>query len=106
MTQTATVTTVTQDGAADDMGDPTEQTATVEVRCWLHQEQRREETDNRAVHLEEWRLYLPPDTAITATSRVAVDGVPYELFGPPWPAHNPRLGRVTHIECTVRRVTT
>lgn len=103
LTQTATIVNVTQDGAADDMGDPTDVETTSTARCWLWQNTRHENTANQDSQFEEWSLALDSDATVDGSSRVTVDGVTYQLYGPPWRAHNPRTGLFTHIEATVRR---
>lgn len=105
MTQQATITHVADVATgADEYNNPTYPTSTATVRCWLHQTQRSERTAEADTQIETWRLYLPPGTSVDGPDKVAVDGVTYELDGPPWPAFNPRLHRVTHIECTLRKV--
>lgn len=106
MTQEATITNVSQSAAKDEYGDPTATTVTAtKVDCWLHQVARTEHGDNNNVQDQRWALYVPPGTILNGSDRVTVEGVTYEVEGPPWPAHNPRLRRVTHIEATLRRVT-
>lgn len=105
LTSTATVTGVADTGADDLFGDPTESTTTATFACWLHQEQRSEETANTDTQRERWTLYLDASAAglVDGGDRVTVDDVVYEMDGPSWPALNPRTQVVTHVECTVRR---
>lgn len=105
MTQEATITNVTQSATVrDELGDPTVTTTTATVDCWLHQVARSEHGDNNNVQDQRWALYVPAGTVLNGADRVTVEGATYEVDGPPWPAHNPRLRRVTHIEATLRRV--
>lgn len=104
MTLAATVTVVAETGAEDEYGNPTEQTTTTATTCWLHQTQRSEGTVDANTQDETWQLYLPPTVTIDGGDRITVQGVIYELIGPPWRAFNPRLETTTHIEATVRRV--
>jgi hypothetical protein len=100
-----TVHRVTQDGPPDEMGDPTEQTISTEHpragSVW--QVQRSEETANTDVQLEQWRGVLRRDLVVDGTDRIEVEGITFELDGPPWPARNPRTGRVEFLEVTLRR---
>lgn len=104
LTSTATVTVVADTGSPDAFGDPTPTTSTQTFACWLSQTQRSEATANADVQHETWVLYLEVAAAgVEGFDRVTVDGITYELDGPPWPARNPRTRLVTHVECTLRR---
>lgn len=102
---TITVHRVTQDGPADEMGDPTEEVVSTEYpragSVW--QVQRSDETANTDVQYEEWRGALRRDLVVDGTDRITVEGITFELEGPPWPARNPRTGRVELLEVTLRR---
>lgn len=71
---------------------------------WIEQSLRDESRDGNNVRSETWRLFAPPSVALDAGAKVEVDGVTYEVDGPPWRATNPRQRTVTHIEATLRRV--
>lgn len=104
LTSSATITTVTDTGSADAFGDPTHVTTTTTFACWLSQSQRSESTANANTQQETWTLYLEAAAAtVDGYDRVTVDGVTYELDGPPWPARNPRTRLISHVECTLRR---
>lgn len=104
LTSTCTVDVVTYTGPDDGFGDPTIVTTTRTLACWLSQRQRSEVTGNADTQQETWDLYLEPAAAdIDGLGRVTVDGIVYELDGPPWPALNPRTRQITHVEATVRR---
>lgn len=104
MTKTATITRVTQDGAADGYGDPTEQTTTASAACWLHQTQRSEDTRDANRQAQTWDAYFAPGTVLDGSDRVTVDGIAYEVEGPPWKADNPRTGAEEFVAATLRRV--
>lgn len=105
MTEACTVTPMNA-ATVDEYGTETLGAGTpFDTTCLLSQTQRSEAEAGGNVQAETFALYLPPDTTIDGSDRVSVDGVVYELDGPPWPAFNPRLGRTTHIEATVKRAT-
>lgn len=107
MVLTGELTRVTQDGAPDEYGDPTEQTTTETVACWLAPVQRRgisggtEQTALDNTQSDEAALWLPAGTDPTGLDRIAIDDVTWELIGPPLAAMNPRTGQVSHIEAKV-----
>jgi hypothetical protein len=102
---TATVTHVTSDGVDDVFGDATTTTTTSQWPCWLSQGERDEKTNNVAVTMEQWTLFLPPEAfgAVAAEDRVDVDGRTFEVHGPPWDAVNPRTGQASHVVATLKR---
>lgn len=71
---------------------------------WIEQSLRDESRDANNVRSESWRLFAPASVALDAGAKVEVDGVEYEVDGPPWRATNPRQQTVSHIEATLRRV--
>lgn len=71
---------------------------------WIEQNLRDETRDANNVRSESWRLFALPSLVLDAGAKVEVDGVEYEVDGPPWRATNPRLRTVSHIEATLRRV--
>lgn len=106
LAQTATATLVSTSTTLDDMGDPATATTTATYRCLLQQSSRREDTANRDVQIGDWNLYLEPAAAVLeGGDRVEIDGVSYELDGPPWPTFHPRTRSVQHVEASVKRVT-
>ena len=106
LTLACTITHAAPSGAADEYGDPTEQTFSSDTTCHLEQVAAREETSGRDTQTEDWRLFLPAETTIDGGDRVTVDGYgTFEALGPPWPVHNPRTRTVSHVECRARRVT-
>ena len=104
MTQPATLAHAA-DGPPDIYNDPTTTYTPQAVRVWMHQTQRDEQTVRGQIESETWAVYLPPTITVGPADRLTVDGVTYELVGPPWRAFHPRLRRVTHIEATVRVTT-
>ena len=105
MTIIATLVTVTDDGAEDVAGNPTEQETSTTVRCELQQARRIEADGSENWQVGVWRLVLPAGTAVSGVDRIEIDDVSYEFDGPPWPVRNPRTGAVSHIEATVRQTT-
>lgn len=106
---TITVHHVTQDGPADEMGDPTEETTTTTVQrgAFVWQVQRSDETGNTDVQSDEWRGALRRTLAglVDGGDRIEVEGSTFEVEGPPWPARNPRTNRIEFLEVTLRRTT-
>lgn len=49
-------------------------------------------------------LVVPPGTAITATDRVTLDGIVYEVDGEPVTWQSPLTGTQSGIEVTLRKV--
>jgi hypothetical protein len=103
MTQTATLHHVTETGV-DVYNDPTTTETTSTVGCLLQQRTRIEQTAGGQISTETLVLFLPAGTTVDALAYVTVDGLDYQLDGPPWPAFNPRSQAVSHIEAQVKRV--
>lgn len=64
---------------------------------WLNDVSSSEVVDGRDALISGWKLYLPADADVTGFDRVEIDGVTYEVNGPPSKAQTPK--RVHHIEC-------
>lgn len=103
MTQTATLHHVTETGT-DEYNDATTSETTTSSPCLMQQTVRTEATTSGLVTSEVLVLFLPADADVDALSKVTVDGLTYELDGPPSKPFNPLAGAVGHLECTVRRV--
>lgn len=111
MTIPCTISTRTQDDdSVDEYGNPTEDETTVSTLCWHHQGTGRagtrysdEETGLAVMESDEETFYWPPGTAVRSTSAVTVDGVTFEMDGPPWEAKHPRTGQVEYVMGTARR---
>ncbi len=104
----ATITTVTE-GAGDDYGDPTEETTSRNVKCWIDRSGLVREAGEQ-VGLDDWQqetvnLYLPAGTALTGRDRVTVEGVTYEVFGPPFDRIDPRTNQSVYVTAQLRRAT-
>lgn len=102
LTQTAVITRRILDGNFDRYGNLTTIETTSVVACHLQQSQRSE---SGAVQQARWNLWVPADTELAGADGVTVDGVAYELDGPPWLAVHPRTGEVSHIEATLVEIT-
>ena len=102
-----TVISTTQAGDPDEMGDPTEETSsTTYARAgYAWQTSRDDRTANTDLQVEEWRAVLDRKLAglVDGTDRLTIEGITFELDGPPWPAKNPRTGRLEFLEVTLRR---
>lgn len=105
LTLACTITHVAESGAADEYGNPTDETTTSATVCYLEQTARSEQTAGGDVQREDWLMFLPAGTTVSGSDRVDVAGYGlFELDGPPWPVRNPREGVTHHVECRVRRV--
>lgn len=86
----------------DEYGDPVHTWAgTAVTPGWLSQLTALEQR-NSSAEVTTWHLSLPAGTAIEAQDRVTVDGIVYELTGPPNRAWTPRGEH--HTECELRLV--
>ncbi len=106
--QKVTALSVTQDGPPDEMGDPTERiTATSTFRGYAWQVARSDETVNTDIQDEEWRLVLDKRSTgkVAGADRVRIEGIDFEVDGPPWPARNPRTSQIELVEVRIRRST-
>lgn len=85
----------------DKYGDQEFSETSTTVRGYVEQRQRSEQGADDAVERTEWLLMVPADTSIDADARVEVDGVQFEVVGPPWPVRNPRTRVTSHLEATL-----
>lgn len=107
LVQDVTVVSVTQTGDPDEMGDPTEETTSTTYRRagYAWQTSRDDRTINANTQVEEWRAVLHRRLLglVDGTDRLEIEGIEFELDGPPWPARNPRTSRIEFLEVTLRR---
>jgi hypothetical protein len=99
--QTCTVRTFTA-GASDAEGNPTTTSTTATYPCRLQRRDTSEETAGIPTLRAGWLLFLPAEAVIDGRATVSVDGVIYEVDGPPeqvWAA-----SAVHHIEAQLRSV--
>lgn len=92
------------DGPPDDYNNPTETTVARSVLCWYEQAQAAEATANTNRQEETHRLFLRSCEDMTGWDRLAVNGLEFEVIGPPWEAVNPRTRQVSHIEARGKQV--
>jgi hypothetical protein len=105
----ATLTTVTDDGAVDEYGDPTTTTASTITRCWVTRRGALSESVE-TVGEENWQTdaltaYLPAGTAVTGQDRLTVGDISWEVIGPAHEHIDPRTGEGQFVSARVRRVT-
>lgn len=86
----------------DDYGNPIPGVEEVATVGELQQRKRDEQADHDA-SVTDWLLVLPAGTVVDTDDAVLVDGRRYEVVGDPWNVRNPRTGRESHVEATVRR---
>lgn len=94
------------EGATDEYNNPTPTWPEENVRKttgWLEQIGERENTDDRNTQITEWTLVIAdPDAELGGRDRVRIDGITYEVIGPPRGPRTPR-GR-HHLEVRLRHV--
>lgn len=92
-------------GPANDLGIPaTVETQTTVDGCTVVPLTTQEEVSDVDQVVTRWRLFGPPDMAVTVTDAVIVNGLEYEVDGDPqvWPDFR---GVPHHLECYLRRAT-
>ena len=109
MTRTATITRRTQSGTPDATNVPTWEETSASVKCYLEQGNRSgptssEITAGRTTEIADAFAIVPPGTPVDGTDRITVDGVRYEVIGPPWPVERPGQG-THHLELNLRALT-
>lgn len=100
--QSVTLTLLTP-GTDDAFGNPTQDELTVTEPGRLEQIRTTEQVGGRDVTVTQTVLFLNPDSVITSTARVAVDGRSFEVDGQPnvvYGATSPH-----HIEAPLRETT-
>lgn len=94
-------------GAPDGMGDPSNVAdgAPVTYKGWLWQDAASDDTTNENTESEQYRFALEARAAghIGAGDTITHDSTTYEVFGPTWPATNPRTTVVEYVYGTLRR---
>lgn len=108
---------VTQNGAPDEMGDPTEARTWTRFLGYVWQTTATEQTANGQVDRETWQLALERSAAgqLDAGDRIIAGGQllagelvpnigePFDVAGAPWPALNPRTQLVEYLTAKLER---
>lgn len=106
LTLTCTITSRTPStDDPDEFGNTRFDEATSTTVCELQQIQRAENDQAGEVSTTEWLLILPAGAVLHTADTVTIDGLDYQVQGEPWAARNPRTGAESHLQATVRRVT-
>lgn len=111
MTHEATIVRKARTGTLDDHGVPLQESSSgVTTVCYLDQggqvgSQRSEQTVGREAEIESFVGYFPASVNLDGTDVVVVDGIDFEVMGPPWYARNPLTDAVDHCELNLRRIT-
>lgn len=101
-TQTVTVVSRTFD-AVDAYGNPQPGTEmSTDYPAWLEALSSQEVIRDRDTIVADWRLFLPPDAAVTPFDRVESAGRTFEVQGDPIERRTPR--GTHHVEVKLRRV--
>lgn len=91
------------DGAVDDYGSPVPGwTSRGTVRGFVQPVAADEVMAGADTQRASFRAFLPADADVSGLDRVVVDGVTYEVLGPPLPHRTPR--GVHHLEVTLEVV--
>ena len=110
---------VTQDGAPDEMGDPTEVRTYTRFLGWVWQTNASEQTANGVVAVESWQLALERSARgqLDTGDRIIPNGTldedgqlvpgsgddPFDVDGPPWEARNPRTQLIEYVSAQLVR---
>lgn len=73
------------------------------VPAWHQQTARGENLAGQDVRDETWDLFLAAGDPLSATSKVTIGGVDYEVVGEPWQTVNPRTRERGLVQATIRR---
>ena len=112
MSRTCTITRRVNGDDVDDYGNPVPAESTITALCELQEASADEDTVDADRQVGDWNLFVAPTassagqtvvTSFDGSDTVTVDGVTYEVVGPPWPARNPLTQTLTHIQARVRR---
>ena len=89
-------------GPADGYGDPTWTETRTEARC--HAEQRTaSEPGDPHYQADEWRVVLDATAVLDGLDAIVIDGLQFEVVGPPWMAKDSRTNADHHFELRARR---
>lgn len=108
MTHPATIIRRDRTGTLDDHGVPMVEAASgVTTVCYLDQagvagSQRVEENAGREYQELGYTGFFPATADLDGTDAVVVDGITYEVVGPPWYARDPLTDTVDHVELNLR----
>ena len=108
---------VTQTGAPDEMGDPTEVRTWTRYLGWVWQTSASETTGNGVVAVERWDLALEraavgnldtgdriiPNGVLDVDDNLVPGGDSFDVDGPPWEARNPRTQLVEYVQARLVR---
>lgn len=102
-----TIHTVTE-STADAYGDPTLATSNTSALCWVDRRGNLGDGGEQAGEVN-WQtdtldLYLDAGTAIAGDDRVTVNGLLYEVIGPPHEHTHPRTADGVYVSAVIRRV--
>lgn len=69
----------------------------VALPCRLVQTEAREVTVDRETQVSDWELILAWDADVEASDQIIMDGVTYEVLGPPDPGRIAKTARLRHV---------
>jgi hypothetical protein len=90
------------EGPADGYGDPGWLENPVDGVCYAEQAKATEPGDPH-YQAEDWRIVVAPEVTVDGLDAVEIDGLRFEIVGPPWRAVDPRSDTVHHVELAARR---
>ena len=88
----------------DVYGDPTWSEAHTDTLCYAEQSVASEPSDPH-YQADEWRVLLDSTAVVDGLDAVVIDGLRFEVIGPPWMAKDPRTNADHHVELRARRTT-
>jgi hypothetical protein len=105
LVRTATIVHRTQDGPPATANVPTWQEAPgLDVACYLEQTEAREITIGRETQIATHLLVVAPDVPLSGSDKVTVEGMTYEVLGPPAKVADPVLNVIDHLEANLREL--
>lgn len=92
-----------QSGPVDRYNQPTWLDTSVDTVCYFEQTETREVTEGRSTGIATHLFVFASGTEVDDSDQVLVDGVRFEILGPPWRVWEPGVGE-SHIEASARAV--
>ena len=86
----------------DEYGNPTYTPSQIQTKCYYEQQAHQEVMDPPGEIEQQQVLFMvPADVPINGWSAVTIEGVSFDVKGPPWVVRNPRSNRVSHVEASL-----
>ena len=92
-----------QTGPVDRYNQPTWIETETDSVCYFEQTEAREVTEGRTTGIATHLSVFPSGTEIDDSDKVRIEGVTFEVLGPPWRVWEPGAGE-SHVETNMRVV--